>query len=215
MNFLFNLSGANTPVIKEYDIAADTKVFAGEVVGLSDGTIVKADDADAIIGVCAEDHKGEKDEFNARANGTKIRVNIAPDAVYSAKAPVYTASTGSTATTLVTVSSGLNVSIKSGKAILVRKAAGSTNTDKIGSARKISAVAISGATATITLEKGAAPCAGDEYVIIPEIGGKLQLEQNGKGVCFYNSATDVQFVCVCYDQKTQCVGVKLATTIFA
>ena len=61
MNFLFNLSGANTPVIKEYDIAADEKISAGEVVGLSDGLIVKANDADSIIGVCAEDHTGEKD----------------------------------------------------------------------------------------------------------------------------------------------------------
>ena len=215
MNFLFNLSGANAPLIKEYDILADTKVFAGEVVGLSNGKIVKANDADAILGVCAEDHKGEKDELNARADGTKVRVIIAPDAVYSAKAPKYTAQVGSTATTLVTSSKGLSVSIKSGAAILVSKAENSTNTDKIGAVRRISAVAVSGEKATVTLENGGVACEGDEYVLIPDTGSKLQLTEDGFGVCFYNSATDVQFVCVCYDEKTQCVGVKLSTTLLA
>ncbi len=215
MNFLFNLSGANAPLIKEYDTSADAKIFAGEVVGLRKGVIVKANDADAVLGVCAEDHKGEKDQLNARADGTKIRVIIAPDAVYSAKAPKYIASSGSTATTLVTSSAGLSVSITSGKAILVSKAENSTNTDKIGTVRRISAVAVSGEKATVTLENGGIACAGDEYILIPDIGSKLQLTEDGFGVCFYNSATDVQFVCVCYDEKTQCVGVKLSTTLFA
>ena len=41
MKFLFNLSGANTPLIKEFDIDSATAVYAGEVVGIKNNVVKK------------------------------------------------------------------------------------------------------------------------------------------------------------------------------
>ena len=103
--FLFNASVANAPLIKEYDIASDFSVSFEEVVGMADSLVTKAGDGDFIIGVTQEEHTGEHDELNSRSDGTKIRINIAPDAVYEVPLPSYTAKSG-TATTIVTDSSG-------------------------------------------------------------------------------------------------------------
>lgn len=215
MNFMFNITGANTPLIKEYDIASDTEVYAGELVSIENSLVIKAEDGKDVLGVCAEDHTGKADLLNARADGTKIRVNITDGAVYSAKAPEYTAKAGCTATTLVTASNGLSVSVKSGFAVLVSKADGSTNTDAVGTKRRISAVAVTGETAEVTLTDGGVPCEGDTYMIIPDIGDILYSDTENSGVCFFNSAAAASFKCVCTDEKTGFVGVKLTETVFA
>ena len=68
---------------------------------MADSLVTKAGDGDFIIGVTQEEHTGEHDELNSRSDGTKIRINIAPDAVYEVPLPSYTAKSG-TATTIVT-----------------------------------------------------------------------------------------------------------------
>lgn len=214
MKFTFNASGANAPLIREYDIASSTAIHAGEVVGTADDLLVKADSADSVLGVSAEEHTGKHDPLNARADGTRLRVNIAPQAVYEAALPCFTA-TGGTATTLVTAASGLSTSLASGCAVLLSKADGSTNTDSVGTSRRISACAISGSAATITLASGGTPAAGDIYRIIPDVGDELVLDASGMGVAFYRAATTVKFICVYTDKARGTVGVKLKAPLFA
>ena len=214
MNFMFNLSGANAPFIKEYNIASDCNIALGEVVGITDGVVVKALGADAILGVSAEHHSGKEDILNARACGTKIRVLCSPDAVYSAKAPEYTVLTA-TQTTLRIPSIGLSSTLNSGYAVLVSKAENSLNTDAIGTARRISACAVEGDFATITLSAGSIAQSGDVYMILPDIGQKLALDTTACGVCFYNSSSSCVLTCVSACEKTGNIGVKLDNTIFA
>ena len=203
MKFTFNASGANAPLIREYDIASSTVIHAGEVVGTADNLLVKADSADSLLGVSAEEHTGKHDELNARADGTKLRVNIAPQAVYEAALPCFTA-TGGTETTLVTAASGLSTSLNSGCAVLISKAAGSANTDQVGSSRRISARTISGSAA-----------AGDIYRIVPDVGDELVLDASGTGVAFYRAATTVKFICAYTDKARGVVGVKLKAPLLA
>lgn len=99
------LPGANAPFIREYDIATSTAIKDGEAVGIADNKVVAAESGDHVLGVAAEEHTGKHDELNARADGGKIRVNIAPQAIYEASLPCFTA-TGGSATTLVIPSSG-------------------------------------------------------------------------------------------------------------
>ncbi len=214
MKFSFDLTGANTPLIGEYDIDPATAVKAGEVLGLVDGSAVKADAADDILGVCAEEHTGVHDELNARADGGKIRVNISPEAVYEAPL-AYFEVTGGTSTTLKTTSVGLSASVTSGKAVLVSKASGSTNTDTLGTERRIQSVSVSGSEATLTLASGGVPCAGDVYMLMPDVGDELALDAEGSGVCFYRAGNTVKFVCVYASSERGVVGVKLKKTVFA
>lgn len=214
MKFSFNVSGANAPVIREYDIAASTAVKDGEALGIADNTVVKAESGDHVLGVSAEEHTGKHDELNTRADGRKIRVNIAPSAVYETALPCFTA-TGGSATTLIIASSGVSTSLTSGRAVLVSKAAGSANTDKVGASRRISACAVSGSAATLTLTSGGKPAAGDVYMLIPDVGDEMYLDAAGDGVCFYRSGATVKFVCVYADEKRGVVGVKFKAPVFA
>ena len=91
MDFKFNLSGNNIPLIKDFPINENESIAYGEAVGIKDGLVVKADEAEDILGVAVENHSGEKSELNARSNGNKIRVIISTDAVYGVKSKEYTA----------------------------------------------------------------------------------------------------------------------------
>lgn len=214
MKFSLHLNGANTPLILEYPIEPTKVVHAGEVVGLSDGMVVSADEADGILGVAAEEHKGVHDELNARADGNRLRVCVSPDAVYETPL-VHFEATGGTATTLKTTSVGLSASIVSGRAVLVSKLSGSTNTDRVGDSRRISAVSVSGSTATVTLSNGGVPGAGDVYMFVPDVGDELALDATGKGICFYRAGNTVKFVSVYASDERGMVGVKLKAPIFA
>ncbi len=214
MKFSLHLNGATTPLILEYDIDPTKAVHTGEIVGLSDGTVVSADEADAILGIAAEEHTGVHDELNARADGNRIRVCVSPDAVYETSL-MYFEATGGTATTLQTTSVGLSASVKSGRAVLVSKVVGSTNTDRVGDSRRIGAVSVSGGTATVTLSSGGVPCAGDMYMFVPDAGDELALDATGKGVCFYRAGNTTKFVCVYTSDDRGVVGVKLKTPLFA
>lgn len=214
MNFMFNLSGNNIPLIKEYEIDEDTVIAYGEAVGIADGKVVRADGAEALLGVSAEAHSGEKDELNVRSNGNKIRVIISPDAVYGVKAKEYAVISG-TADSITVRSDGLAVSVNSGYAVLVKKAENSVNTDAVGTRRKITGCAVSGAQATVNVEAGGVACEGDIYVLIPEIADEVQLDENGTGVCFFRQNSTLKFITVSNDNDGRTVYVKLCDTVFA
>ena len=214
MKFAFNASGANAPFIREYDIATSTAIKDGEAVGIADNKVVAAESGDHVLGVAAEEHTGKHDELNARADGGKIRVNIAPQAIYEASLPCFTA-TGGSATTLVIPSSGVSTSLTSGRAVLVSKADSSANTDKVGTSRRISVCAVSGSLATLTLASGGVPESGDVYRLVPDVGDEMYLDASGCGVCFFRTGATVKFICAYSDEERGVVGVKLKAPVLA
>jgi hypothetical protein len=177
MKFHQNADGGVIPSIREYDIATSTEISAGQVVILSAGLIVAAsvDQTAKILGVAAESHSGSTDALDPRSNGTKIRVYDGPHAVFRCPAPVITA-TGGSATTVVdtNVDAFTDDAFNGGYLKLIGKAAASTNTDLVGSIRRITDYTAS--TNTFTAASGGAPTAGDAYAVFPPMGTTMSLD---------------------------------------
>ncbi len=214
MNFMFNLSGNNIPLIKEFDIDAETCVACGEAVGLLFDKVVKADEAGLILGVTAEEHTGVHDELNARSDGTRIRVIISPDAVYGMNNKEYVAVSG-TETSVTVPSDGLSVNVSSGCVMLVKKGENSVNTEPIGTKRGISACDVNGSTANLTIEAGSVSSKGDVYVIIPETGTMLYSDENGTGACLFRQSARAKYTFVCADSDGKTLYAKLNGSVFA
>ena len=188
MKFYQKLDGATHISAREYDIAADTVIAEGQLVKLTEGLVVAAaaGETAAVLGIAAESHSGSVDALNKRANGKKITVIDDPDTVYQCAAPQVTALAGSATTLEVT---DLKVfaadDFNGGYVKLVSKASGSTNTDEIGTVRRITDFALDNATPTkgiLTVESGGAACAGDVYAVFPPVGfakGNLNSARDG------------------------------------
>lgn len=168
---------------REYDIAPTTAITPGQVVSITEGRVIaaKAAQTAAILGIAAESHSGVVDALNPRSNGTKILVYDDPDLVSACKAPEH-AATGGTATTVVI--GGLAAfsadDFNGGWLKLVSKGEGSTNTDALGTMKRIEDFAISDGTGTFTVESGAAAAAGDVFAIYPPVGfSKGNLDATG------------------------------------
>lgn len=185
MKFLYSLGGGNIPVIREFDIDANTKFKKGQTVRISTDATIAPDAIGCCIGIAAEDHTGEKDILNERNNGTKLRVDITKDAVYSVDAPKLTA-TGGSATTFVCNADGITTNLSKSRLVLVQKGENSLNTDTVGSFRRIESISVSGTTATFTVNNGGAIGEGDVYAVIPEYGYKGYTDSDGSGFAFTN-----------------------------
>ena len=169
MKFYQKLDGAAHVSAREYDVACNTAISEGQLVKLSEGLVVGADENEtgAILGIAAENHSGKIDAIDPRADGKKIFVIDDPSVVMQCKAPEVTATAG-TETTLQAEGLG-NFSdgdFNGGYVKLISKAEDSENTDVIGQVRRIEGFA-SGA---FKLEKGGAPGKGDVYALFPPIG---------------------------------------------
>ena len=185
MKFLYSLGGGNIPVIREFDIDANTKFKKGQTVRISTDATIAPDAIGCCIGIAAEDHTGEKDILNERNNGTKLRVDITKDAVYSVDAPKLTA-TGGSATTFVCNADGITTNLSKSRLVLVQKGENSLNTDTVGYARKVKNVTVSANVATFTVEQGSVISEGDVYAVIPEYGYKGSTDSDGSGFAFTN-----------------------------
>ena len=169
MKFYQKLDGAAHVSASEYEVACDTAISEGQLVKLSEGLVVGADENEtgAILGIAAENHSGKIDAIDPRADGKKIFVIDDPSVVMQCKAPEVTA-TGGSETELQAAE--LNIfdadDFNGGYVKLLRKAEDSANTDVPGQVRRVTDFA-SGA---LTLEKGGAPEAGDVYALFPPIG---------------------------------------------
>lgn len=214
MKFAYCYAGGNIPAIKEFNIEKNANVEAGEVVCANGGVIDGTVKGGVALGVCEETHTGSYDMLNARNDGTKVRVNIT-DGVYETDATKLTATTEGTETIFVCASEGLSESVEGACLVLIEKAPNSTNTDKIGTVRKVSACAISSEAATLTIENGGAAFKGDVYALIPALGASLVLDSTKKTYSYVNSDTDVTLKCVGFDIDRAKVYVKLTNTIFA
>ena len=162
---------------REYDIAYNTEISAGQVVKLSEGLVVAASAGETgqVLGIAAENHKGAADGLDPRANGTKIMVYDDPALIFQCPVPVV-AATGGSATTMTasTLAAFSNDDFNGGYIKLIEKAEGSTNTDPSGKIDRITdyAYTSSGTVSTFTKASGGTPYAGDKYEIYPPIGFK-------------------------------------------
>ena len=162
---------------RNYPIAYNTAISAGEVVKLVNGLVVAsaAAAAAAILGIAAENHPGTADALNARANGTEILVYDNPALIFECPVPVIAAASGS-ATTIVPASGDVDAnsaddSFNNSILVLISKAADSTNTDFIGKHITVTDYAKTGTI--ITKASGGTPAAGDKYEVYPALGAAV------------------------------------------
>ena len=161
--------------IREYDIATGTQIKIGQLVKLTAGLVVScvAGETGAILGIAAENHSGSADALDPRSNGTKILVIDAPDAIYETPAFKLTASGGSaTSVTATTLGAYSADDWNGGYLVLTKKASGSSNTDKIGTIKRITdyAYTAEGTISAFTVASAGAANEGDEYMLFPPLG---------------------------------------------
>lgn len=170
-----DVNGGVLKSAREYDIAYNTAIKEGQVVKLTEGLVVAANvnETGAIIGIAAENHSGAADALDPRANGVKIKVYDSPALVCKSPVPVIEASSGS-ATTVVTDALGAfsNDDFNGGYLKLIEKAAGSTNTDEIGTIKRITDYSYNstGTVSTFTVASGGTANDGDKYELYPPVG---------------------------------------------
>lgn len=194
MKFFQKLDGGVNISAREYDIAYNADIKEGSLVKLSEGKITAAGAAEtsALLGVAAENHSGVADALNPRANGTKIMVIDDPETVFQCKAPQVTAASGSATTLVFTAGQYFAADdFNGGYVKLVSKAAGSTNTDAIGTVRAITDYAVTASTSgTFTITSGGTPYVGDVYEVFPPVGfAKGNLDSGRQGIVLSASAS--------------------------
>ena len=201
MKFLYGLGGANIPVIKEFEISKNMKIEAGGVIRCTTDGVLSHSAVGSCIGVAAEDHSGKEDILNKRANGTKLRVDITKDAVYSVPAPRVTAVTG-TKNSFTCAATGISNNLSNGYVVLVQKGENSENTDSVGVRRRIDSVTISSGTATFNVTSGAKISQGDIYAIIPYVGFKGMVAEDHKNFACTGSSVVCNLYVIRGDEKT-------------
>ena len=151
---------------RNYPIAYNTAISAGEVVVLSGGLVAAAaaNQTAAILGIAAENHPGTSDALNARADGTEILVYDNPELIFECPAPTFEASGGS-ATTVTTTTS--DVAVTTADAFN-----GGFLVSPKGNKRQITDYANSTTTNTFTVPSGETAADGDVYTLYPQIGAK-------------------------------------------
>ena len=208
MKFLYSLGGGNIPVIKEFDIVANEKFSAGQIARISTDGYIAKDALGGCIGVVAEDHSGEKDLLNTRNNGTKLRIDITKNAVYSVDAVKVTA-TGGSVNSMTIDSDKTFGNLAGAKIVLVHKGENSENTDSVGTVRKVQNVSVSGMNLTFSVSIGGKICEGDVYAIIPVYGFKGYVSEDGEGFAFDASGVGTDLYVVNYNTDTLTLEVML------
>ena len=202
---------------RNYPVAGGTEIRTGSVVKLSAGLVAAAAAAatGAVLGIAAESHPGAADAFNPRANGAEILVYDNPGLIFECPVSVITAASGS-ATTIVPASGDVAAaaaddSYNNSVLVLVSKAAGSANTDPIGTRIVVSDYAKSGTV--ITKAGGGVPAAGDRYEMYPALGSAVcGLDAGRKNlVVSASGATSIRVVGHDFDRgMIRCMAVKHA-----
>lgn len=183
MKAIQNTSGGVIFSAREYDIAKDTKITVGQVVCLEKGLVVAAEQTPTgeILGIAAETHNGTKDALNSRADGEKITVYDSPTIICASRAPEGKATSGTESTVTIGELGALSADeLTGGYLKLIQRGEGSTNTDAIGTEKRIEGFSISSGEGTFTVSEGATACEGDVYLIFPPAGfDKATLDKNG------------------------------------
>jgi len=192
---------------RNYPIAADTAVSAGQVVKLSGAlvTAAAANETGAILGIAGENHPGTADTLSPRANSGEILVYDNPSLIFECPVPVIAAASGS-ATTLVPKSGDVAAAIaddafNGGVLVLRSKAADSANADPLGKRITVTDYAKSGTV--ITKPSGGVPSAGDVYELYPAVGSAVGAldDERSRLVLSAAGATAVKVVGHDYDRS--------------
>ena len=168
---------------RNYPIAYNTAISAGQVVKLSAGLVVAADanESGAILGIAAENHPGTEDPLNLRANGTEILVWDDPDLMFECKAPTFKASGGSATTVTAATSqvAGTTADMFNGGFLVSPK----------GNKRAITDFANASTTNTFTVPSGETAANNDVYTCYPPVGFKsgFRLDTNKSGLILSNT----------------------------
>ena len=185
MKFLYGLGGANVPVIKEFELSNPAEAIeAGQALKCTSRGLVGKNVDGKYIGVAAEDHSGKEDILNPRANGNKIRVDITKDAVYSVPMMKLTAVANGSPITFVCPGGYVTGNHLVFSLMLISKGEGSTNTDAVGTIRKIDNVTSSGSNYVYEIETGGTTCEGDVYAVVPYVGFIGGVDNSYKGMDF-------------------------------
>lgn len=165
------------PSMKNFNIKETTAVKKYDVLTLdSKGYAVKANTGDHCIGLAAEDHPANVQSNIMPAKNT-IKVIDSPNAIYRASAmTVKFSQEHSTNTRLFSPEYTGGNCFTNFTLVLISKAPGSQNTDKIGSLRKSYGITQeyneedSSVTYYFTVESGGIPHNDDVYALLPDIG---------------------------------------------
>lgn len=211
MTYSFNLTGAGVPVIKEFYTHKNAVIKAGQIVYLDDEGYVNKDGNGSLLGVAAEDHTGVKDALNVRADGDRVRVDITKDAFYKVACPVFTASEDGDTSSLIAESTNADAQT-AGCLIMTEKGEGSTNTDGVGTKRKIVSVSVSGDRCDFTVEAGGKICKGDKYAFCPMAGFIGSVDEKGTG--FSAAKGTAVMTAAGFDEKTLTIEARLDGKFF-
>lgn len=214
MKFLYGLGGANVPVIKEFELSNSAEAIeAGQALKCTNRGLVGKNVEGKYIGVAAEDHSGKEDLLNPRANGKKIRIDITKDAVYSVPMMKLTAVANGSPITFVCEGGYITGNHTTFNLMLISKGEGSTNTDAIGSFRKIDYVDTTNPNYVYEIETGSTTCIGDVYALVPYIGFKGGVDSTNKGMEFC-ADTGTEFTVVGINKTDATVEVKFDSGLF-
>ena len=204
MKFLYGIYGANIPVIREFDIPADNKFEAGEVVTMSTDNVISKNAIGPAVGVAAEDH---------RSNGTKLRIDITGGGVYSVPAIRLTATNKGTATSFICDDENINAGLSGAKLVLVSKGENSVNTDSVGMMRKVQSVSVSAGVASFVLDNGGVTDVGEVYALILNPGFKGYVSNDGKNFTC-SGGSGINLTVMGYDEKTLTLEVLLGSKFY-
>lgn len=207
MRAIQNAGGHVGLTARNYPIAANTNISAGQVVKLSGGLVISAvaAETDAILGIAAENHSGTADAMNPRNNGAEIKVYDNPGLIFECPAPTFAAASGS-ATTIVPASGTVDANavddaFNGSIAVLTEKANGSDNSDPLGKRITITDYAKTGTV--MTKATGGSPSAGDVYTLYPAlgaaVGGVASLDSTGFSKLVITAKGATKLKCVGHD----------------
>ena len=194
---------------RNYPIAYNASIKAGQVVQLSGGAVISAvaNQTAAILGIAAEYHSGTSDALNPRANGTEILVYDNPELIFECPAPTFEASGGSATTVTATTS---EVATTSADAFN-----GGYLVSPSGKKRVITDFANASTTNTFTVPSGETAADGDVYTLYPQIGCaagfRLDATNFSKIVLNATGMTKIKVVGHDFDRKMiRCMAVEHA-----
>ena len=213
MKFLYSLTGANVPVIKEFDTYNTEKIEKGDVLFLDIGKKATKSNSGNVLGVSAETHSGKEDILNERSNKDKIRVDITAGGVYSVAPLLLTAVQDGSTGSFFCSDENVDYSVEGFKLVLVEKAEGSENTDNIGDVRNVSFGSPEEGKINMSISAGGKTCKGDVYAMYPAVGTEGYYNENG-GNFIITNGTGICIVAVGANIEKGYVEVKLSHTAF-
>lgn len=188
MKFYQKLNGEVHVSAREYDIAPDTAISEGQLVKMREGLVVGVDayESGAILGIAAENHSGNADAIDPRANGKRIFVIDDPSVVMQCPAPEVKVSFGCCNRMEVADLKSFEAGdFNGGYVKLLHKSEGSENADVLGRVRRITGFSCG----VLGLEDGGTPSEGDVYALFPPIGfSKGNLEGESTALTLHGAA---------------------------